>query len=77
MWVLVQKGDATPSEGHAIDHIGWRAADLNAKIAELKTKAVKVTTEPRALTLADKTQISFAYVEGPAGSKIELVQRPR
>ncbi len=77
MWVLVQKGDATPSEGHAIDHIGWRATDLNAKIAELKTKAVKVTTEPRALTLADKTQISYAYVEGPAGSKIELVQRPR
>jgi len=33
MWVLVQKGDATPSEGHAIDHIGWRATDLNAKIA--------------------------------------------
>src|SRR5258705_445240 len=31
----------------------------------------------RALTLADKTQIWFAYVEGPAGSKIELVQRPR
>ena len=77
VWLLVQRGDAVPSEGHAIDHIGWRATDLNAKIAELKTKAVKVTTEPRALTLADKTQISFAYVEGPAGSKIELVQRPR
>jgi len=77
MWVLVQRGDATPSEGHAIDHVGWRAANLAEKIAELKTKGVKVTTEPRALTLADKTTIQFAYVEGPAGTKIELVQRPR
>ena len=77
MWVLVQRGDATPSEGHAIDHVGWRAANLAEKIAELKTNGVKVTTEPRALTLADKTTIQFAYVEGPAGTKIELVQRPR
>jgi catechol 2,3-dioxygenase-like lactoylglutathione lyase family enzyme len=77
MWVLVQKGDATPSEGRAIDHIGWRVTDLNAKIAELKTKAVKVTTEPRPLTLADKTTLYYAYVEGPAGAKVELVQRPK
>src|SRR6266540_2301262 len=52
MWVLVQRGESTPSEGHAIDHIGWRAANLDEKIAELKTKGVKVTTEPRPLTLA-------------------------
>jgi catechol 2,3-dioxygenase-like lactoylglutathione lyase family enzyme len=77
MWVLVQRGESTPSEGRAIDHIGWRATNLNEKIAELKTKGVKVTTEPRPLTLADKTTIQFAYVEGPAGTKIELVQRPR
>ena len=77
MWVLVQRGESTPSEGRAIDHIGWRATNLDEKIAELKTKSVKVTTEPRPLTLADKTTIHFAYVEGPAGTKIELVQRPK
>jgi catechol 2,3-dioxygenase-like lactoylglutathione lyase family enzyme len=76
MWVLVQRGESTPSDGHAIDHIGWRAANLDEKIAEMKTKGVKVTTEPRPLTLADKTTIHFAYVESPAGTKIELVQRP-
>ena len=75
MWILVQKGESTPSEGHAVDHIGWRTKGLDASIAELKTKGVKVTTEPRLLTLADKTVIHFAYVEGPAGTKIELVQR--
>src|SRR5437762_292326 len=42
MWILMQKGDAAASEGHAIDHIGWRAKDLDAKIAELKTMSVKV-----------------------------------
>ena len=31
MWVLVQNGESTPSEGHAIDHIGWRSTDLDAK----------------------------------------------
>jgi catechol 2,3-dioxygenase-like lactoylglutathione lyase family enzyme len=77
MWVLVQRGESTPSEGRAIDHIGWRATNLDEKIAELKTKGVKVTTEPRPLTLPDKTTIHYAYVEGPAGAKIELVQRPR
>jgi len=75
MWILVQKGESTPSEGHGVDHIGWRTKDLDASIAELKTKGVKVTTEPRPLTLADKTVIHYAYVEGPAGTKIELVQR--
>ena len=75
MWILVQKGESTPSEGHAVDHIGWRTRNLDASIAELKTKSVKVTTEPRPLTLGDKTVIHFAYVEGPAGTKIELVQR--
>ena len=75
VWILVQRGDATPSEGHAVDHVGWRVVDLNAKVAELKTKAVKVTSEPRPLRLANGTTIFYAYVEGPAGTKIELVQR--
>src|SRR5579864_3352277 len=24
VWILAEKGEAMPSEGHAIDHIGWR-----------------------------------------------------
>jgi hypothetical protein len=77
MWVLVQRGESTPSEGRAIDHIGWRATNLAEKIGELKTAGVKVTSEPQPLTLPDKTTIQYAYVEGPAGTRIELVQRPR
>jgi lactoylglutathione lyase len=75
VWLLVQRGDATPSEGHAIDHIGWQTPNLAAKTAELKAQSVKFTTEPRPLTLASGTIVNFAYLEGPAGAKIELVQR--
>jgi lactoylglutathione lyase len=71
VWILAQKGDATPSEGHAIDHIGWRTTmDLDAKAAELKAKGVKFTTEPRPVR-----EIHISYVEGPAAVKIELLQR--
>src|SRR5579863_4346102 len=77
MWILVQKGDAEPSEGHAIDHIGWRSKDALAKtIDELRSKGVTILTEPRPLSLPNGPSINFAYVAGPAGAKIELVERP-
>ena len=75
VWILVARGDATPSEGHAIDHIGWQTPNLAAKTTELKAQGVKFTTEPRPLKLASGTMVNFAYLEGPAGAKIELVQR--
>jgi catechol 2,3-dioxygenase-like lactoylglutathione lyase family enzyme len=75
VWIVVQRGDATPSEGHAIDHIGFRTSNLDRKTAELKTQGVKFTTEPRPLKLASGAVVNFAYLEGPAAAKIELVQR--
>jgi catechol 2,3-dioxygenase-like lactoylglutathione lyase family enzyme len=74
VWVLVQRGDATPSPGHAIDHVSWLAPALDAKVAELKGKGVTVTTEPRVVTLATGV-VHVAFIEGPLGAKIELVQR--
>jgi catechol 2,3-dioxygenase-like lactoylglutathione lyase family enzyme len=75
VWLLVQRGDAAPSEGHAIDHIGWRTPNVDAKTGEFKAQSIKVTTEPMALTLASGVSVRYAYLEGPAGAKIELVQR--
>jgi catechol 2,3-dioxygenase-like lactoylglutathione lyase family enzyme len=75
VWILALQGDAAPSEGHAIDHIGWRTPNLDAKTTELKAQGVKFTTEPRPLRLASGTTVNFAYLEGPSGAKIELVQR--
>jgi catechol 2,3-dioxygenase-like lactoylglutathione lyase family enzyme len=75
VWLLVQRGEAAPTEGHAIDHIGFRTTDLSATAGELKGQGVKFTTEPRPLRLAGGATVNFAYVEGPAGAKVELVQR--
>ena len=77
MWILVQKGEAVPSIGHAIDHIGWRSVKpLADTINELKAKGVVATSEPRPLTLPNGPPINFAYVAGPNGARIELVERP-
>jgi catechol 2,3-dioxygenase-like lactoylglutathione lyase family enzyme len=77
VWILVQKGEAVPSIGHAIDHIGWRSTgDLGKTIADLKAKGVEVTSEPRPLKLPNGPPINFSYVAGPAGARIELVERP-
>ncbi|HKV04293.1 MAG TPA: VOC family protein [Candidatus Acidoferrales bacterium] len=77
VWILVQRGDSQPSDGHAIDHIGWRSTGpLSKTIDDLRAKGVTVTFEPRRLPLPNGPAINFAYVAGPAGAKIELVERP-
>jgi predicted enzyme related to lactoylglutathione lyase len=77
MWILVQKGEAEPSIGHAIDHIGWRSnGPLADTINALRAKKVEVTSEPRELKLPAGPPINFSYVAGPNGARIELVERP-
>jgi lactoylglutathione lyase len=75
VWLVVQKGEATPSAGHAIDHIGFRPLNVDTVVAGLKAKNVKVTTEPRPLTLPSGVSMRLAFIEGPDGVRIELVQR--
>jgi hypothetical protein len=55
--------------------VGFRTTDLAAKTTELKAQAVKFTTQPRPLKFASGAIVNFAYLEGPAGAKVELVQR--
>lgn len=77
MWILIQRGDSEPSEGHAIDHIGWRSTGPLAKTIDgLRDKGVTVTSEPKPLQLPNGPSINYSYVAGPAGTKIEIVERP-
>ena len=76
VWLLAQRGDAAPSAGHSIDHIGFRPIDVDASVAELKTRGVKITTEPRPLSFPNGVTVRLAFVEAPDGVRIELVQRP-
>jgi catechol 2,3-dioxygenase-like lactoylglutathione lyase family enzyme len=75
VWLLGKKGDATPSAGHAIDHIGFRPINVDNAVAAMKAKNVKVTTEPRDLVLASGTSMRLAFIESPDGARIEMVQR--
>jgi catechol 2,3-dioxygenase-like lactoylglutathione lyase family enzyme len=75
IWLLGKKGESVPSQGHAIDHIGFRPVNVDAAVAALKAKNVKVLIEPRPLKLASGTMMRLAFVEGPAGVRIEMVQR--
>jgi len=75
VWLLAARGDAVPSAGHSVDHIGFRPANLDTTVAGLKARNVKITSEPRALTLPSGTSMHIAFIEGIDGVRIELVQR--
>jgi len=75
VWLLAQRGDSTPSPGHSIDHIGFRPLNVDTAVLGLKAKNVTVVTEPRPLTLPSGTSMRLAFIEGPDGVRIELVQR--
>jgi lactoylglutathione lyase len=72
--VLFEKSNTapTPSVGHALDHVGWRVADLDKTLADLK--GITVMQGPTELKLATAT-VHYSFVVDPAGTKIELVQR--
>ena len=69
VWLVVEKGEGvTPSQGHVIDHLGWAVPNVDAKIATLAAQGLK-TVDPRAIR-----NLRIAFVEAPAGVRIELVQ---
>tara|TARA_R100001377_G_scaffold84043_1_gene66756 strand:- start:597 stop:1394 length:798 start_codon:yes stop_codon:yes gene_type:complete len=74
VWLLVTRGENFPSQGASIDHIGWRALDSDETIADLNSKGVEFTSEPRDMTLPNG-MINFFYVQGPEGARVELVRR--
>ena len=76
VWLLVQQGSTFPSAGATIDHIGWKAIELNAKIDEFTAKGLELTSPRRDMTLPNG-QIAFFYVAGPNGARVEFVERAR
>ena len=76
VWLLVSRGETFPSQGTAIDHIGWRAIDLDPKLEEFRGKGLEITSPRRDMTLPNG-QIAFFYVAGPYGARVEFVERAR
>jgi catechol 2,3-dioxygenase-like lactoylglutathione lyase family enzyme len=75
VWLLVQQGSATPSAGHALDHMGMRPFNVDQAIERLRAKGVKVTTEPKAAKVPNGDSVRLAFIEGPQGIGIEVMQR--
>ena len=73
--IFMDRGTASKSAGHAIDHVGWRMPDLLGKAAALKNKGVRFTTEPHAGPHAPHAPVLMSFMEDPWGVKIELLQR--
>ncbi|MSO83177.1 MAG: VOC family protein [Acidobacteria bacterium] len=72
-YLLVLQGEkAAPSQGRAIDHLGWGPLSMDATAAALKAKGVTFTAEPQPKPnqLGHRT----SYVEAPGGVRIELVE---
>ena len=67
--------DGHASRGHAIDHIGWRMADLLAAATALKTQGLQFTTEPHPGPSAAHAPVMMSFTEDPWGGRIELLQR--
>ena len=67
--LLADKSDnAAPSQGHAIDHLGWAVTNVDAKVSDLASKGLKTET-PR-----DVRNLRVGFVYGPGGVRIEMVQ---
>lgn len=72
-YVVVQKGDATtPSQGRAIDHLGFGPRSMDGTAADLKSVNATFTSEPAAKP--NQFGHRTAYVDAPGGVRIELVE---
>lgn len=71
IWLFVSQSQSElePTEGRAMDHLGWAFPDLSAAADTLKSNGVEFTMEPR-----DFRGIRISFIEGPDGVRIELVQ---
>ena len=76
VWLMFTEGEGFPTSGSAIDHLGWRALDLQPKLAEMRNKGATVTRGPNDLTFVNGT-IHIYFIEGPRDVTIEVVQRAR
>ena len=65
------RGEAAPTRGRSIDHIGFEVEDLEAFCEQLKVKGVEFDVEYREV---DSIQLKIAFITDPAGTYIELTE---
>jgi catechol 2,3-dioxygenase-like lactoylglutathione lyase family enzyme len=64
-------GEMAPSQGRAIDHIGFELDDLEAFCEQLTAKGIEFDVEYREI---DSIELKIAFITDPAGTYIELTE---
>ena len=72
VWLMLRQG-AIAAGRRAVDHLSWRVTSVDETIATLKTRNVNVVTEPGPSPGGNRV----AFIEDPAGVRIEIMQRPQ
>jgi lactoylglutathione lyase len=63
---------ASPRDPHlGLDHFGFRVADVDQTVAELKRRGADIAVEPRTI----RPGVRIAFVRAPDDVRIELLQR--
>lgn len=69
---LPARGDAPmPSQGTAIDHIGFEVADMKAFAAKMQTLGISFNREPEYI---EAINLTIAFITDPAGTYIEITE---
>ncbi len=72
MGVPPESGQFETGKGkRGLDHIGFKVKDLHAALDEVKAKGVRITQDLTVLP----SGLKMAFVEGPDGIRIELLER--
>jgi catechol 2,3-dioxygenase-like lactoylglutathione lyase family enzyme len=69
--VPAQTATTPPAPFVGIEHIGLRVSDMDAAVADFRSKGVKFLVEPS----SPRPGIKFAFIEGPDAVRIEVLQR--
>ncbi len=76
LWLLVGRaeGELQPTQGRALDHLGWSFDDLDAAIADMQARGVELAFGPREIVNRVGQQLKIAFVVTAEGVRIELVE---
>jgi catechol 2,3-dioxygenase-like lactoylglutathione lyase family enzyme len=76
LWLLVGRaeGELQPTQGRALDHLGWSFDDLDAAIADMQGKGVELESGPREIVNRAGQQLKIAFIVSAEGIRIELVE---
>ncbi len=63
---------AAPSDGRALDHIGFEVKNIDAFVAKLRAAGLKTDADIR--NSANAAGLRIVYVTDPWGTKIEITE---